>query len=80
MRQPTPVALTAEMPFNIIYLSGIDWHAHGASCRAMACYATVARAQAMGYGRRRGDAASTPLYLNTTCQLLPTLVWRQWLC
>ncbi len=72
--KPTPVTITAEMPFNIIYSSGTTGTPKGIVQSHGMRFQHVARAVSMGYGPDAVTLLSTPLYSNTTLvSFFPTL-------
>ncbi len=71
---PAPVAITEDMPFNIIYSSGTTGTPKGIVQSFGMRFGHVARAVAMGYGPETVTLLSTPLYSNTTLvSFFPTL-------
>jgi long-chain acyl-CoA synthetase len=72
--QPTPVELTPEMPFNIIYSSGTTGDPKGIVQSHGMRWAHIQRGIVFGYGPECVTLISTPLYSNTTLvSFLPTL-------
>lgn len=72
--QPKPVAVTPEMPFNIIYSSGTTGTPKGIVQPHGMRWLHMQRAVAYGYDRDAVTLLSTPLYSNTTLvSLFPTL-------
>lgn len=71
---PAPVAITEDMPFNIIYSSGTTGTPKGIVQSFGMRFGHVARAVAMGYGPSAVTLLSTPLYSNTTLvSFFPTM-------
>lgn len=71
---PTPVNITDDMPFNIIYSSGTTGTPKGIVQSFGMRFGHVARAVATGYGPDAVSLISTPLYSNTTLvSFFPTL-------
>ena len=71
---PTPVAITPEAPFNIIYSSGTTGAPKGIVQSHGMRFGHIARAASMGYGDGAVTLLSTPLYSNTTLvSFFPTL-------
>lgn len=71
---PTPVTITEDMPFNIIYSSGTTGTPKGIVQSFGMRFGHVARAVATGYGPDAVSLLSTPLYSNTTLvSFFPTL-------
>ncbi|MEZ5971439.1 MAG: class I adenylate-forming enzyme family protein [Hyphomonadaceae bacterium] len=72
--KPAPVAITEDMPFNIIYSSGTTGTPKGIVQSFGMRFGHVARAVAMGYGPGAVTLLSTPLYSNTTLvSFFPTM-------
>ncbi len=72
--KPTPVNISEEMPFNIIYSSGTTGTPKGIVQSHGMRFGHVARAVSMGYGPGAVTLLSTPLYSNTTLvSFFPTL-------
>ena len=72
--RPAPVAITEEMPFNIIYSSGTTGAPKGIVQSHGMRFQHVMRAQSMSYGPEAVTLLSTPLYSNTTLvSFFPTL-------
>lgn len=72
--KPTPVIISKEMPFNIIYSSGTTGTPKGIVQSHGMRFQHVARAVSMGYGPDAVTLLSTPLYSNTTLvSFFPTL-------
>lgn len=72
--RPTPVELTPEMSFNIIYSSGTTGEPKGIVQSHGMRWAHIQRGIVFGYGPECVTLISTPLYSNTTLvSFLPTL-------
>ncbi|WP_370151673.1 class I adenylate-forming enzyme family protein [Ferrovibrio sp.] len=72
--KPAPVAITPQMPFNIIYSSGTTGTPKGIVQPHGMRWLHMQRATAYGYDRDAVTLLSTPLYSNTTLvSLFPTL-------
>ncbi|MEQ1489343.1 MAG: class I adenylate-forming enzyme family protein [Terricaulis sp.] len=72
--KPSPVTITEDMPFNIIYSSGTTGTPKGIVQSFGMRFGHVARAVAMGYGPGAVTLLSTPLYSNTTLvSFFPTM-------
>ena len=73
-RQPAPVAIQADWPFNIIYSSGTTGEPKGIVQSHGMRWAHVRRATSYQYDGQTVTLLSTPLYSNTTLVVLfPTL-------
>ncbi|MBV9569312.1 MAG: acyl--CoA ligase [Hyphomicrobiales bacterium] len=73
--RPASVALTPEMPFNIIYSSGTTGTPKGIVQPHQMRWAQVQRAKTFLYARDAVTLVSTPLYSNTTLvAFFPTIV------
>ncbi|MBC7768672.1 MAG: acyl--CoA ligase [Phycisphaerales bacterium] len=71
---PTPVTITPEMAFNIIYSSGTTGAPKGIVQSHGMRFGHIMRAQSMGYAPSAATLLSTPLYSNTTLvSFFPTL-------
>ncbi|MEZ5955798.1 MAG: class I adenylate-forming enzyme family protein [Hyphomonadaceae bacterium] len=74
--KPSPVTITDDMPFNIIYSSGTTGTPKGIVQSFGMRFGHVMRAVPMGYGPNTVALLSTPLYSNTTLvSFFPTLAW-----
>ena len=72
--KPAPVAITEELPFNIIYSSGTTGAPKGIVQSHGMRFWQVVRVQPMGYSENSVVLLSTPLYSNTTLvSFFPTL-------
>ncbi|HEX6958422.1 MAG TPA: class I adenylate-forming enzyme family protein [Ferrovibrio sp.] len=72
--KPQPVAITPDMPFNIIYSSGTTGIPKGIVQPCGMRWLHMQRAVAYGYDTKAVTLLSTPLYSNTTLvSLFPTL-------
>ncbi|MBL8530659.1 MAG: acyl--CoA ligase [Hyphomonadaceae bacterium] len=72
--KPQPVAITPEMPFNIIYSSGTTGTPKGIVQSHSMRFGHVARGATVGFGPDAVTLLSTPLYSNTTLvSFFPTL-------
>ncbi|GIK48322.1 MAG: 4-coumarate--CoA ligase [Alphaproteobacteria bacterium] len=72
--KPAPVAITEELPFNIIYSSGTTGMPKGIVQSHGMRFWQVVRVQPMGYSENSVVLLSTPLYSNTTLvSFFPTL-------
>lgn len=72
--KPAPVAITEELPFNIIYSSGTTGVPKGIVQSHGMRFWQVVRVQPMGYSENSVVLLSTPLYSNTTLvSFFPTL-------
>ncbi len=73
---PSPVAVSPEMPFNIIYSSGTTGTPKGIVQSHAMRWAHVMRGADSGYGSQAVTLLATPLYSNTTLvSFFPTLAW-----
>ena len=73
--RPTPVAITPDQTFNIIYSSGTTGTPKGIVQPHRMRWGHIRRAEALGYGPDSVTLVSTPLYSNTTLvSLIPALV------
>ncbi len=74
--KPAPVAITEDMPFNIIYSSGTTGTPKGIVQSHGMRFGHVMRAAPMGYSESTVALLSTPLYSNTTLvSFFPALGW-----
>ena len=72
--KPAPVAITEDMPFNIIYSSGTTGTPKGIVQSHGMRFGHIGRAATMGYGPEAVTLLSTALYSNTTLvSFFPTL-------
>jgi long-chain acyl-CoA synthetase len=73
--KPTPVEVSPDQTFNIIYSSGTTGTPKGIVQPHKMRWGHVRRAEALGYGPDAITVVSTPLYSNTTLvSLIPALV------